>query len=229
MKRARKEQIKEIFAAPEPEGKRKFFRERELEPLHTGHFILQQLQYLSKESWIVSIGVLCLAMYLKTQYPDELLEMILAMMPFLAMTSVLEMVRSRYYGMEELEMASRFSLKSIILVRMEIIGLENLFVGVLLVLILQNNFFQSVPYLFVPYLLTTYGCLLMTRKCVDKERIYFCLGCAVITSGFMLITCDMPQIYQEKYFLFWLGIALFMVIMVSKELSRVIQLAESYE
>lgn len=229
MKRARKEQIKEIFMAPEPKRKREFFRERELEPLHTGHLILQQFQYLSKGAWIVSIAVLCLAMHLKTKCPDELLEVVLAMMPFLAMTSVLEMIRSRYYGMEELEMASRFSLKSIVLARMEIVGLENLLVGILLVFILQNNFFQSVAYLFVPYLLTTYGCLLMTRKCVDKERIYFCLGCAVITSGMMLITRDMPQMYQEKYFFVWLGIALFMLFLVAKELSRVIKFTESYE
>ena len=52
----------------------------------------------------------------------DVLWIISALIPFIAMSILTENARSGIYLMAELEMAARFSLKSVILARMEILG-----------------------------------------------------------------------------------------------------------
>lgn len=205
MKKIGREKLQRLFEAPPPKGKRKFFRELDLQPMSTGHVLWQQVSYVFKWSWAVSVFSLVGILYLNYFYGSALLGTVLALMPFLAVTVVTECVRSRMYGMEELEMSTRFSLKSVLLVRMGIVGIENLLLAIVAAFLIQGSIFQTALYLFVPYLLTTYGCFLAVRKIYAKEVVYACMGIAVTVSA----VTRMGEIYfrwifQERYLGVWI-------------------------
>ena len=223
MKNRRREQIREVFAAPEPKRRREFFRKIEIEPVSEAGIILRQFQYISKVSWLAALAVLCIAFYLKRFYSDSMLSITLSLTPFLALTNVFESMRSKYYGMAELEMSCRFSLKSITLIRMEIVGIENLIVGIVLALLIKETLFISIVYLFTPYLLTTYGCLLLSRKSADREQIYFSAGITLLISWFMLVTVNSTRIYQTQYIGIWVCVIVVLAVMVVKEYRQVLQ------
>lgn len=223
MKNDRKVQIKEAFEAPKPIRKREFFRNVETEPVSEINIILQQFQYISKASWFVAIAVLCISFYLKQIYSDIMLSIALSLMPFLALTNVIESMRSKYYGMAELEMSCRFSVKSIMLIRMEIVGIENLFVGIILAFLINESIFLSIVYLFTPYLLTTYVCLLFSRKGVDREQVCFFAGITLLISWFMFLTVNLSRIYNVQYIWIWLCAIVFLAFGVVKEYRQILQ------
>lgn len=81
-----------------------------------------------------------------------------ALLPFAAVSVVTEQNRFHIFLMSELEMAARFSLKSVVLARMEILGIVHLLVLLFLIPVCARlhgaSVFQTGLYLLVPYLLT---------------------------------------------------------------------------
>ena len=61
-------------------------------------------------------------MTLQVRQPAKLLEPGPRLLPFVALLAVTEGTRSAVYGMEELELATRFSLKSVLLARLCLVG-----------------------------------------------------------------------------------------------------------
>ena len=205
MRKIGKQELQRLYEAPPPRGKRKFFRELELQPMSTCHILWQQLSYVSKWSWVLAVFSLMAILYLNYFYGSVLLGAALALMPFLAVNVVTECVRSGIYGMEELEMSTRFSLKSILLMRMGIVGFENLILAIAAAILIQGSIFQTALYLFAPYLLTTYGCFLAVRKILSKEVLYTCVGIAVAVNAIMgMGEKFFPWIFHERYMEVWL-------------------------
>ena len=106
-----------------------------------------------------------------------------AFTPFLALLLIAESTKSAIYGMNELEMSARFSLKSVVLARLIILGVFNfgIFCIIIPVCHVANSisFMQTGVYLFVPYLLTTSISLYLVRRFRNKEVIYGCMAVAV--------------------------------------------------
>ena len=109
-----------------------------------------------------------------------------AFTPFLALLLIAESTKSAIYGMNELEMSARFSLKSVVLARLIILGVFNfgIFCIIIPVCHVANSisFMQTGVYLFVPYLLTTSISLYLVRRFRNKEVIYGCMAVAVFVS-----------------------------------------------
>lgn len=155
--------------------------------------------------------------------------MVLALTPFLATVSVVESFRSRMYGMEELEMSSRFSLKSILLARMCIMGIENILVGLLVALLVPGNMFQTVLRLFVFYLVSAYGCFRVVRGMTGKEGVVICFGIATVGSVFIFGCLEgFPILYLRRYDPIWLIAGMILLFLTIQEGKRNIQSVESY-
>ena len=107
-------------------------------------------------------------------------------MPLLALTVVSESGRSQNYEMAELEMATRFSLRSVVLARLGILGMENLIVLSLLLPVETarqgGTVVQAGVYVLVPYLMTTFSGLWIVRRIHGREAVYICAGTAVCIS-----------------------------------------------
>lgn len=226
MKKEQKQMLKIVFEAPISKRKEQFlthieeqtdFFAQKSSRQHTTNFLLAQIGYISKWVWIASFAAFLAAVITGIFVPDNMLWMMSAVMPLLAVTGVLETVRSEIYGMSELEQASRYNLRSILFARLEIVGMVHFLLfsmGVLLVYTAESGaFLYSAVYLFVPYLLTSGGCLFLVRHLRGREGAY---GAA----AFAALIAFLPQIlsywrellYGAEHFKWWL--ALFFLLLV---------------
>ena len=122
-----KQNIQKAFAAPEPDqqDKARFLRTLPQPQIGMFRFIFVQASYVRKISWVLSGLILLLALFCACNINEGTLWVISAFVPILGLLAVTEGNRSMMYGMSEFEMSTRFSLKSIVLARMSILGLIN--------------------------------------------------------------------------------------------------------
>lgn len=222
-----REQLKEIYEAPKPAGKRAFFRKTELPPLKIWRILWMQCFYITKWEWIVSIILFCAVVVMGRLYREWMFSTILAMLPFLAVVSVSESVRSITWGMSELEMSARVSLKSVVLARMVIVGIANVILEVMLALLAGGSFLETVLYLFVPYLFTAYGSLILVRTIPGKDGIYACAGLGAFVSAMMEFSIlQYSWIYQTRYTGIWFAVVCLIMYLIIKEGKRNIRKME---
>lgn len=226
-----KEELKQFYDAPAPLKKQAFLRRLPQRSLSCQNFILQQAAYIRKWVWLISFAVFALSMTGSILLDRRLLWICSAMMPVAALSAVTENTRSAFYRMEELEMACRFSLKSVLLARMGILGTLHLFLlGTLIPLIWKADFFaflRAGVYLLMPYLLTTFLCLAATRRMRGSESLYACMGIAVLVSGvYFYLQYTAAFLFYAKYFQWQFAALLLLVFATAKEYRKKIYQTE---
>lgn len=139
--------------------------------------------------WVISALVFVLSTAGAAGLPADAVWVISALMPLLALTVVSESGRSEHYEMAELEMATRFSLRSVVLARLGILGTENL---ILLGLLLpvwssrpEGSVVQTGVCVLLPYLMTAFSGLWVVRRIRGCEAVYICAGIAACI-GFLM-------------------------------------------
>ena len=230
-----KRNIQKAFVAPEPDQqeKERFLRTLPQPQISMFRFILVQASYIRKATWFLSGLILLLALFCAYNISEDTLWVVSAVVPVLGLLAVTEGNRSMMYGMSEFEMSTRFSLKSVVLARMSILGLINFAViAVLTPLCCIGNDFsllQTGMYLLVPYMLTVNFSLWIVRRVNGKETIYGCMCVAVIVSGIntgLHFITDL--IYQEIYTGWWLVLSVFLLIELAYEIHCTIKRTEEY-
>lgn len=204
MKNKLKNGLKKIYEAPPPERKQDFFCQMAPLPIHSWYIVKSQVFYISKLEWILSIALFAVTVFTSYFSEGAVFGTVLVLVPYLAAAGISESIRSELYGMNELEMAARFSLKNIILARMCIIGIENLILVLASAFFIQGEVLLTMLYLAVPYLVTVYGSFLIVRKISGKEGVYVCMGYSTAVSfaaGFSFL--NYTWIYQEQFLCFW--------------------------
>lgn len=222
-----KKVLEEAFAAPEPKRKKEFLKKTGQPPIGTFSFMKLQISYIRKRVWFVSVLVLVLAIASDDFVGKDGIWVMSAMMPFIALCMITESARSETYGMAELELASRFSLKSIMLARLGIIGIAHLAVFCILIPFARKSTLipcvQLGIYLLVPYLLTSILGLIAVRRVHGKEAIYICVGISVMVSYLnILIKESIPQLYEGKQLIWWVAVLIYLVIKVCSEYKKMI-------
>lgn len=225
MKREMINALKNVYEAPSPLHKKEFIRKLEKPQLSTYSFMLQQISYIRKSVWFVSVIVLVFAIFGTRYAKQESVWMLSSMMPFVALCAVTENARSRTYGMAELEMASKFSLKSIVQARIEIIGLVHFVVfGIVIPFVGRSSlvsFARTGLYLLVPYLLSSTLGLWAVRKFQDVEVTYVCMGTSAIVCLFNIILKNMVSgYYEEQRFIWWLVAGIYLVFKTCSEYKK---------
>lgn len=208
-----KEALRRGFEAPPPVRRKAFLRDAPPQPVGMFSFLGIQARYIPKWIWwfsgvlfLVSLGGSCV-------FQKEALWMLSALMPLLALALLAESGRSERFGMAELEQASRFSYKSVVLARLGIIGAENLLLaGLLLPLALKDHdrsLIQAGIYLTVPYLLTAYLGAWALRRIRGREGDFVCAGIGLsVSAGSVLLRQNCPSIYERDYLGWWLAAGL---------------------
>lgn len=210
MNKKLKKAIKEAFLAPAPRKKKEFLQSIPQPSFGTAAFLSYQASYIRRRIWAFDLFIFITALLAAGFMEQDTLWNVSALMPLLALTILTESGRSKAYGMAEFEMSTRFSLKSIVLARLGILGITNmLFLILLIPLAVRNNgttLFQTGVYMLCPYLITTFFGLLAVRKIHGKESIYLCAGIAVSVSFVSLILHQiLPVVYKNYYFVWWVG------------------------
>ena len=217
-----KKELKLFYSAPAPLRKRAFLRRFPQRGISCQKFILQQAGYIRKWVWLISFAAFALGMAGSILLDKRLLWICSAMMPVAALSAMTENTRSALHRMEELEMACRFSLKSVLMARMGIVGvLHLLFLGAAVPLIWKADLFaflRTGVYLFMPYLLTTFLCLAVTRRVRGGESLYACMGIAVLVSGvYFYLQYTAAFLFHAKYFQWQLAALLLLVFATARE------------
>lgn len=209
-----KDELEFFFSAPEPQRKQIFLRQMTRKQRGRGlsafSMLALQCHYISPAVWLVSAAfflfVLVISCFVKTE--ESILTS--AIVPFLVMLSVTESMRSYQNGMEELEMTTRYSLKTVIFMRLLVLGMGNLILLLATVFLLGNQLFFNLVYLFTPYFLTAAGSLWIVRKFAGKESNYLCFGFALLVAIAVYGSLTMYRfIYEEQYLGVWCLLLLF--------------------
>lgn len=233
MNRRFKKALLEAQETPAPQGKREFLEKIEAKEagIHEWQFVLSQASYIRKWVWAIFLAVFLAALMCARCREMDMLWRISAFTPFLAISFVTETVRSEIYGMWELEMASRFSLKSVMLARMGILGAAHLFLLCTALLLGRWGdgaaFFRVGVYLLVPYLLTDVGGLWIVRKMRGKEGAYAGIGFAAFVGIFpMAGRYIMDFLYRAEAFGWWVAALLVLGVAAVEEVKKNIDRTE---
>ena len=209
MNRRLKRALAASFSPPPPQRKTVFLRTLPQPDLSLGTFLWNQIPYLRKRTWLLSCGVLLPAVWGGSCMNPNVLWITAALLPFVALLAVTEGTRSAVYGMEELELATRFSLKSVLLARLCLVGSLHAVLLLCLTLLCRGtgaaSFGRTVVYLLVPYLLTAYGGLWLSRRLRGREMVYGTAVLAVlVSSGYLLAVGWMQTLFAPLIFPGWL-------------------------
>lgn len=211
MNKELKDALKDSFKVPAPIEKEEFLRSIPMPSINNFEFACSQAAYIHKWIWVLSVTFFSIALIGATYLEKNMLWCISSFMPLLALSIITESGRSEIYGMAEFELSTRFSLKSVVLARLVILGITNFVLICLLIpLAFMNSeitILQTGIYMICPYLLTAFLGLWVVRKVNSKETIYLCTGIATgISFGNVILYQSFPVIFGEHRFVWW-GIA----------------------
>lgn len=226
--KAEKEALQQALTPPVPEKKRAFLRTLPKQEVGIGTLILSQAAYIRPWVWVVSLLLFGLVVLAAQLVEMDVIWILSAVMPFAALLIIMEFAKSSAYGMTELEMSSRFSLRTILLARMVMLGAVQLF-GLLLTIPMAGMIMVSNGvYLLVPYLLTALLGLVVVRRMRGKEGLFVCGS----ISAFVCILCPLskqfvPMLYvQEKRTMWVLAIILLLIGIVKEYKTTIYHLEE---
>ena len=229
----RRKIFKEAFAPPQPLHKEEFLRHAPIQPVSTTDFILSQIRYIRRWVWGLDIVLLGLALSGAFLFRWEMLCELSAMMPVLALTMVTESGRSKRYGMAEFEQSARFSLKSVVLARLSILGIMNVLMFLCFIFTCNASMdispIRTGVYLLCPYLITVFLCLWASRRFRDEEVFYLCIGITVtVCLGVLIIRDFKAAVYGGEYFVWWLCAVLLSGMGAARESVRAIKQMEDF-
>ena len=210
MRREVREELKRVFEPPKPQGKRAFLRALAQPRISILRFALTQLGYIRRWSWAVSVMIFAGSVAASVWSPSRILGIVSAFAPLLALTVVTESGRSESYEMAELEMATRFSLRSVLLARLGLLGLANLVMFFLLLPVVvwrqELGVLRAGLYILLPYLLTAFAGLWVLRRFRGREAVYCCVGVAACISFLAAMLFEtVPRLYQPDMVSWWLA------------------------
>lgn len=226
-----KQNLSLYYEPPKPQRKRVFIRQLGIPKINLFHLVAMQAKYISKWIWILSM-IFCILIYKMTDYIQNAVELkylssILAILPFLVMLSLTETVHSYRYKMDELELSTRFSLKSIVMARLLLLGMGNGAVLLFTGWMLRNKTDFSMLYVITPYFLTTSGGVFIVRTVRGNENTFFCFLLAGVISGFQVaLPWQWSELFLPKYSLVWSLVCIVGIMITIKESYQMIQMTE---
>lgn len=202
------QELQILFQAPVPRKREEFLAGRPWLSMSHSAFVLAQAAYIRKWVWVLSVAMFGILVASTARWQREALWIAAGMMPFLALIAAQEHMRSAMYNMTELELSTRFSVKSIVLARMGLLGSFHLLLLFLLLPLLvlygQTGILRTGVYLLVPYLMTTFLSMVWVRRVRGREGLYLCLGIAVLVSNLQVVGGNVADWYRGQLFLWWL-------------------------
>lgn len=222
MRVRKKELIKNLrlaYEAPKPERREKFCERFENRHISMGRFFLTQIPYIRKCSWIISTVIFGVGVFVNVFVKDWAVGVISAFSPILALTMLIESAKSSACNMEELECATRFSIKSLLFARMTVLAV---FHGIVMAALIPLCVLKSaVPvltggvYILLPYFLTVFCGAVLLRKIHRRESMNICIGIPVLVSFFMIMTRYLFTFLYEPDGVKWWALALVLLVSAS--------------
>ena len=214
-----KRQIRELCRSPQPERKAEFFLNMKDQGLlnkrpfrlSQGEFLAGQIVYIEKKIWLLSAFLLLfiawICRYSSGNYP-------FALTPFLASGILVQTRRSFRWKMAEMEYAARFSLRSVMLARMFLVGTADT-AGLMIVILLVSPCFsysliRVFLYMMVPYLTASWLGSVYERKQRSDHGWGSVLICILSSIAFTAAPVFFEQLYDERLTVIWAAVFILM-------------------
>lgn len=224
------EQLKQVFQPPEPEKKREFLRTLPKQKPGFGTLLLSQAAYIRPWVWATSFLMFGAGALFAAFLNMDTVWFISAITPFMALLLLLELARSSAYGMAELELSTRFSLRTILMARMVMLGaaqLSGLVITVFVAGSAGKQMLQKGMYLLVPYLMTTLLGLVVLRRIQGKEGMAACGAVSAFVSVLLpLSRIFLPELYGKEARLTWILAALLLLGSLCREYTKTMNFME---
>lgn len=203
-----KKALEDVYRAPEPVRKKDFLKKYRRRELGRWGFLLTQAEYIRWWIWAVSVLLFGGVLLLASGQDSETVWVSAALTPFLALLIIVENGKSRFYGMEELELSCRIPLQAVVLARMIILGLFHLLLLGILIPVMAAwgavSLFQAGLYLLTPYLLTATIGLEISRRVRGNEGLLACATVAGLVCSLEEVTkFSRPELYQTEAIPLW--------------------------
>ena len=217
------------FEAPKPQRKYNFIRKFGMQKMGLISILRTQFRYISKWIWVISVLFYVISFYITAYGDTKLFGFIFAFVPFLVLLSITESMRSYRYGMEELELSTRFSLKYILLARMLILGLGNIVTLLISAYLFREVILTSMVYIMVIYFITTSGSLYIVRKNRGSEGTFICFAFSATVS---LLELSVPWKYEilvtSRYLIVLFLFCMIGIFFTIRESYRIVRMAEEF-
>ncbi len=229
IKKQEKEMLKQLFAAPEPKRKRAFLRSLPRQEAGIGTLLISQAAFIRKWVWAVSFLLFGSVVWLAQYTEQECIWVLSAVMPFGALLLIVEFARSAAYGMAELEMTSRFSLRTVLLARMSMLGAAQLLGLIPVAIVLGMQLLKSGVYILVPYLLTAVLGLAAVRRLPGRENMFVCGSISVFVCALCPISrLYLPKLYGAEGFGWWMLATVLLLAVLVKEYGKTMNHLEEF-
>lgn len=229
LNKSEKEALRQAFSVPAPKKKRAFLRTLPKQETGLDALVLSQASYIRKWVWAVSFLIFGIVVLPAHYVNRDVIWILSGVMPFAALLIIMEFAKSSAYGMAELEMSSRFSLKTILLARMILLGAVQL-LGLLVAAIPAGaTLFVNGSYLLVPYMLTAMLGLIAVRRLHGREGLFACGSIAAVISVVAPMSHFLvPVLYAQENRMLWVLGLLLLVAGFVKEYKRTINHLEEF-
>ena len=189
-----------------PSRKAAFLQMHQRRKLNCLKLLAMQLQYMKAQTALIGGYVLAVLLCSFADLSPSAAELLAAVMPAAALVAMTGLGRSAKYKMEELEMASRFSLRMIKILRLSIIGAMGTViipaVSCVLMPLYGKRLPDTLPLVGIPYLITTFSCMLLIRKWHSPKNIYGCAGIAAVVCMAMTVEVKTLAVAAGGWLLF---------------------------
>lgn len=212
-------------------NKMKFIRTIKKPSTSLFSFIMNQFKLISSKVYISCLVYFSIMLILLLSFSNTKQYIALAAgVPFFSLLLITIVDASRAYTMEELEMASLYSLKMVILARMLIMSV--LIITLILIMAIftskinNESLFSIISYFFIPYFSNMYLNMMILKK-FRKDGVKYCLVISSIICLLILYLVDnpIPTIINPYYYI---GILLVLIMLSIKESRNYINRLEEY-
>lgn len=222
-------EIRQYYNAPLPKQRDAFLKKRYVPRRKASSMLLVQLRYIPKYAWLLSMLLFLLMLLAGRLLRYEIVGVLYALVPFGSVLTVSVSMRSCQHHMAELESATLFSLGSVIMMRMLILGIGNLFTLIVTAAFSGRMFIAVLMYMLVPYMLTAIGGLMVHRRYPPRSANYASLAISGAVIGFELTFArEAAFVYRKQYIGLWAAATVILALLLAAQIRKSFEMASSY-
>lgn len=225
MKKSIKKTLKSAYQAPMPSRKEAFLCNNRRREISFADFLLSQAGYIRKRVWIGSMAIFAFTIMLAMSQSNKTIWAASALMPLLSLIAVCENSRSERFGMTELEMSARFSLRSILFARIFILGGFHLILMTVMIplfsLAASINLIRAGIYMLTPYLLTSAIGSAISREVRGTNGLFACVAVSLFISMTGVVSEKYyPILFDASKFTLWVAVFAISVVLAAVSLKN---------
>lgn len=224
--------LKQSFSTPLTQHKELFINSISYPKASFREVVISQISFIRKRIWFAfMLGVFLAFFY--TQFmnvPENIVAEVSAILPLFSVCTIAEIYKSTSCNMGEMELACKYNLPKVMLMRIGILGTVSFVILVLFALIAGKSdfgMFRNIIYIGVPYLLSSYLSLSIISKFGSKETIYVCATMSgAVSISMMLASSSYQFIYNIDFTFIWITLFIVLVSLLAYSLMRFTKLQE---